>query len=106
MTEITQKEVEHSKQITTTTTTSTGNLSALPDQFLKVYSWASKNTAETRRSSGAEDEGGQTSSASYKYFWPRSAKLLLESLQLSRGQLIALVGLSGVGKSSAQREIG
>lgn len=71
----------------------------LPDGFLKVYRWASQNTAETRQH---RDED-QTSS--YKYFWPSPASLLLGSLKLSRGQLIALVGLSGVGKSSAQREI-
>ena|SRR5487761_47488 len=74
---------------------------ALPDQFLKVYRWASQNTAETRQHSKQGD--GQTSS--YKYFWPSPASFLLNSLKLSRGQLIALVGLSGVGKSSAQREI-
>ena len=71
----------------------------LPDQFLKVYKWASQNTAETRQRRD-EDQA-----SSYKYFWPSPASLLLDSLKLSRGQLIALVGLSGVGKSSAQREI-
>ncbi|MHB1908026.1 MAG: hypothetical protein ACYCQJ_04030 [Nitrososphaerales archaeon] len=62
-------------------------------EFRKVYEWSSQNTAEARQ--------GEP----YKYFWPSQAKVLLESLKLSKGQLVALVGVSGVGKSSAQREI-
>lgn len=66
----------------------------LPNEFLQVYAWSSQNTAETRQ----KDK-------KHKYFWPRQATVLLESLKLTRGQLVALVGVSGVGKSSAQREI-
>jgi hypothetical protein len=55
----------------------------LPDQFLKVYRWASENTAETRQFS----KDDQTTS--YKYFWPSPASVLLDSLKLSRGQLVS-----------------
>jgi hypothetical protein len=72
-----------------------------PEEFLKVYRWASQNTAETRQYNREDVE----ESSKYKYFWPHPATLLLESLKLSRSQLIAFVGLSGVGKSSAQKEI-
>jgi hypothetical protein len=75
-------------------------LQNFPEEFLKVYKWASQNTAETRQYNREQDE-----SSKYKYFWPSTAILFLESLKLSKNQLIALVGLSGVGKSSAQKEI-
>jgi hypothetical protein len=70
------------------------NLTDLPDRFRQIYIWASQNTAEAR--------GSQSQ---FKYFWPDAAKTLLTNLELSRGQVIAFLGLSGVGKSSAQREI-
>ncbi len=71
-----------------------GDLSATKDSLLKqVYVWASQNTQETRLATG------------FKYRWPEAAKRLLAALELSQGSIIALVGLSGVGKSSAQSQI-
>jgi len=61
--------------------------------FKRVYTWVSQNTQETRLSTG------------FKYHWPEAAKRLLTALELSNGSIIALVGLSGVGKSSAQSQI-
>jgi Cdc6-like AAA superfamily ATPase len=63
------------------------------DILKRVYSWASKNTSEARQA------------GNFKYHWPDPAKKLLHILELSEGSLIALVGLSGVGKSSAQVQI-
>ncbi|MHB1869004.1 MAG: P-loop NTPase family protein, partial [Nitrososphaerales archaeon] len=44
-------------------------------------------------------------STEFKYHWPEAVKRLLTALELSQGSIIALVGLSGVGKSSAQNHI-
>lgn len=59
----------------------------------RVYAWASQNTQEARLSNN------------YKYYWPEVATKLLQTLEISQGSVIALVGLSGVGKSSALSEI-
>jgi biotin operon repressor len=58
----------------------------------KIYQWCSQRTSET-----TEYER--------KYLWPDGADSLLRSLKLSEGSINALVGLSGVGKSSALRQI-
>ncbi|MGI0091063.1 MAG: hypothetical protein ACREBS_05095 [Nitrososphaerales archaeon] len=64
------------------------------DALLKrVYNWASKNTSETRQL------------GDFKYYWPSTVTKLLTALELSKGSIIALVGLSGIGKSSAQTQI-
>ena len=59
----------------------------------RIYAWASQNTSESRQLTD------------FKYYWPQAATKLLATLELSHGSIIALVGLSGVGKSSAQSQI-
>ncbi len=57
----------------------------------KVYSWASKLSAEARGPLAALDF----------YVWPDSIRPITFGLDEDEGRLIALVGLQGVGKSSA-----
>ena len=59
----------------------------------RIYAWASKNTSEARQLYDS------------KYHWPAAVIKLLGILELSEGSIIALVGLSGVGKSSAQSQV-
>ena len=63
------------------------------DSLKSIYSWASKNTSETRQL------------GEFKYYWSDRARRLLQILELSEGSIIAIVGLSGVGKSSAQIQV-
>ncbi|MHB2035574.1 MAG: hypothetical protein ACYCPW_02385 [Nitrososphaerales archaeon] len=76
-------------------TRSESNISAIDSQskLKRIYSWASKNTSETRQ---LDD---------FKYYWSDAITNLLQILELSGGSIIALVGLSGVGKSSAQVQV-
>ena len=59
----------------------------------RIYAWASQNTSESREL------------GNFKYHWPSAVVKLLQTLELSQGSIIALVGLSGVGKSSAQVQV-
>jgi hypothetical protein len=61
------------------------------EAFRKLFNWASQLTAES-----SEEEG---------YLWPVSMKKLLERLKLSKGVLVGVLGLRGVGKSSAMQVI-
>ncbi|HVB13096.1 MAG TPA: hypothetical protein VNE86_08165 [Nitrososphaerales archaeon] len=76
-------------------TRSESNISAIDgnSKLKRIYSWASKNTSETRQ---LDD---------FKYYWSDAITNLLHILELSEGSIIALVGLSGVGKSSAQIQV-
>ena len=62
-------------------------------QAKKIFTWASQNTFEVRQYTP------------FKYYWTTVASRLLTTLKLSAGTIIALVGLSGVGKSSMQQEV-
>ncbi len=63
------------------------------NKLKKVYLWASKNTSESRQ---LDD---------FKYYWSDATTNLLHILELSESSIVALVGLSGVGKSSAQVQV-
>lgn len=62
------------------------------EAFQKLFNWCSQLTAES------SEEG--------EYLWPVSMKRLLERLKLSKGTLVGVLGLRGVGKSEAMRALG
>jgi len=59
--------------------------------FEEVYSWASQLSSESRR----------VNWISYGYVWPDAVSRVLRQLEIMQGGIIGLVGLQGVGKSSA-----
>jgi hypothetical protein len=62
------------------------------EAFQKLFNWCSQLTAES------SEEG--------EYLWPASMKKLLERLKLTKGALVGVLGLRGVGKSEAMRTLG
>ena len=61
----------------------------------EIYSWASQLASESRRLDWVF----------YWYVWPDAVREIVHKLETMNGGIIGLVGLQGVGKSSALRAI-
>ena len=65
------------------------------ERLKRVYDWSSKLTTENRDVSDVESD----------YIWPTSITKLRERLKIVHGAMIAVVGLQGVGKTRAFKEL-
>ena len=65
------------------------------ERLKRVYDWSSRLTAENRDVSDVESD----------YVWPTSIATLRERLKIVHGAVIAVVGLQGVGKTRAFKEL-